>query len=317
MPASNFPDLMQDRGPATMDAQVERDPMAATQAAEQAAQRAKSTVGNKDDNMGEIGQLNSQLGITGKTIAEARKQALEGLKRANVSGKIDDQQYGELKDKWKGIFNYISRDEMGLFLIDFGLRAMMAGETMGDLGALGAAGSGALGALQGRRQAAAQQENALAAQANEQALAEYGAETDRVSALAQMTSAEARSRQVDQTGRGYAGEKVWLTDFFRNAGWSDQEIANYFAKAQNPAARRQALTDALLKRIEDAGFTDEDPNLGKAYREFDANDIQDWVDIMLELENERISAEAGGGPALGGGEQPPPVGGGARSLDDY
>jgi hypothetical protein len=60
-----------------------------------------------------------------------------------------------IKARLRNVYKHIPEDEMGLFLMEFGMRAMMAGETMGTMGALGAAGSGAMSSLQGRQTAAA------------------------------------------------------------------------------------------------------------------------------------------------------------------
>ena len=58
----------------------------------------------------------------------------------------------KLKDRWKNIFNVIPREDFGMVLMDFGMRAMMAGESMGSMGALGAAGSGALAGVAQRKE---------------------------------------------------------------------------------------------------------------------------------------------------------------------
>jgi hypothetical protein len=100
-------------------------------------------------------QLSQQIEAQGGGGEKAKEQMIEqaetGIDRAVEDGKITKKQGKQKKFALNNIFKTIKREEMSLFLIDFGFRAMMAGEGMGDAAALGAAGSGALGALQGRR----------------------------------------------------------------------------------------------------------------------------------------------------------------------
>lgn len=69
----------------------------------------------------------------------------------------------EFKKRWKNIFNVIPRDQMGLFLMDFGMRMMAASMQPGNaLVHMGMAGSGALAGAQGRQQL--EEERALKAE---------------------------------------------------------------------------------------------------------------------------------------------------------
>lgn len=88
-----------------------------------------------------------------KALAQLRDQRLAKYKKMREEGAIDAPTYTKLKDRWKNIFTIIPREDMGLVLMDFGLRAMMAGENMGTMAALGAAGSGALQGVMSRREA--------------------------------------------------------------------------------------------------------------------------------------------------------------------
>lgn len=82
-----------------------------------------------------------------------RDKRLAKYDEMEKAGEITPRQNTKLKDRWKNIFNIIPEEDFGLVLMDFGFRAMMAGDTMGDMGALGAAGMGALGGVAARREA--------------------------------------------------------------------------------------------------------------------------------------------------------------------
>jgi hypothetical protein len=241
-------------------------------------------------------QMNNNMSAQGadpeKGIQALYKERMKIYDAARAKGDLTKEHHTALKDRWKNIFNIVPKEDMGLFLMDFGFRAMMAGETMGDAAAIGAAGAGALAGSQGRRQKAVDDEIADSDRAMEGALDTYKAESDRMTSEASRTNAAANTVRADAIGGGYQGEKVWLNDFFSEAGWSKQQIADYFGKAKGPAARRQDLTDALLKRIEGAGIIDVDPILGKPLREFGNEDIQLWVDQVLGEEDRAARASS-------------------------
>jgi hypothetical protein len=241
-------------------------------------------------------QMNSAMAAQGANPETAlkglRDKRLKDYAAMRKKGEITPVQHTALKDRWKNIFNIVPKEDMGLFLMDFGFRAMMAGEEMGDLGAIGAAGSGALAGSQARRQAKVDAEISDYDRAQEGALDQHKADSTRISAEASRISAEANRTRAEALGQGYSGEKVWLNDFFTEAGWTKQQIADYFGKAKGPAARRQDLTDALLKRIEGAGIIDVDPILGKPLKEFEEADIQTWVDQVLGSEEAATRASS-------------------------
>jgi hypothetical protein len=86
-------------------------------------------------------------------LMKESERRLKLYKQMEKDGEITPVQHEKLRDKWKNIFNIIPKEDMGLVLMDFGFRAMMAGETMGSAGAIGAAGAGALAGVQSRQTA--------------------------------------------------------------------------------------------------------------------------------------------------------------------
>jgi hypothetical protein len=172
------------------------------------------------------------MGIDGEQAKEEIfRQAEVGIERAEQDNKITAKQAKQKRFELKNIYKTIKPEEMSLFLIDFGMRAMMAGETMGDLGALGAAGSGAMGALQERRRFAGEQDIA----AGERAATDYAKaqelalEERRVGAAE--TTAQAALTRAESVGAGYQGKDKFLLDFYRTQGRSDEWIAQQLSGA--------------------------------------------------------------------------------------
>jgi len=101
-------------------------------------------------------KLNESLDAWGanpeKALNQLKNDNLKRLKQLEKEGAIDKKTYTNLRDRWKNIFNVIPKEDFGMVLMDFGMRAMMAGETMGSAAALGAAGSGALQGVQARKE---------------------------------------------------------------------------------------------------------------------------------------------------------------------
>ena len=87
-----------------------------------------------------------------KALEQLRDQNLARYKLLEKEGAITKEFHTKLKDRWKNIFNVIPKEDFGMVLMDFGMRAMMAGETMGSMAALGAAGSGALAGVAQRKE---------------------------------------------------------------------------------------------------------------------------------------------------------------------
>ena len=217
-----------------------------------------------------------------KAVEANLKMAEEEIDHTVKIGEKNKKWGNKIKKRLRNVYNRIPEDEMGLFLMEFGMRAMMAGETMGTMGALGAAGSGAMSSLQGRQQA--EEDRALAADkyANEQGLAEFGALTDKQNADSATMTAEAR-RDAYGADRSYQGEKVYLEKLFKNAGWSDQQIADHFTGKTSPAERRQILNDTLQK-VAAARPYDEDQITGKEFGAMKSADIEAWIDEMMKIE---------------------------------
>ncbi len=158
-------DPMQDRG--TPEQQIDRmGPGEVEQAIESSAAHVanmQTGEGALDDPdlerarvTGRKDQINQTLAAQGAnpqaSLEQLRDRRLAEYDRMHKEGLIDKTQHTKLRDRWKNIFNIIPREDFGLVLMDFGFRAMMAGETMGSAAALGAAGMGALGGIQQRRQ---------------------------------------------------------------------------------------------------------------------------------------------------------------------
>lgn len=247
------PDLKKDRGSPVqyISQQTQSNPEQITDIAEQAQSRVKQTVENQDDNAESMQKLKQQLGITGESISQMQDTIYKSLEVANTTGRIDNKTHTGLKNRWKNIFNYIGEDEMGLFLIDFGLRAMMAGEGMGDLAAIGAAGSGALGALQGRRQAAVEDERARQQLAREGALDQYGAESQRMSAAGSLMSGQAAMQRADAS-QGYQGKDAFLLDYYRSLGMGEDEIRSRMLGGNSYEETYDIVADDVEKAYLDA-----------------------------------------------------------------
>lgn len=212
-----------------------------------------------------------------KTLEEFQKMYMKKLDDEYAAKQITKKQYKGFKEGWKNIFNVIPEEDFGLFLMDFGLRMMMAGEE--GTSVLGAMGEGGLGALQGSQARQREQEAGALARTTagqEAGLEAYKAETGRM-------EAETRAKRADASG-AYQGEKVWLHDFFVKAGKSEEWIADYFARVKPPEQRRQDLRDALLRIIDGADYTQTDPIIGKKYRDFEKGDIDEWIETQITSE---------------------------------
>jgi hypothetical protein len=185
--------------------------------------------------------INATVGATEDDIKEMERQSDEGIRRAVADGVITEEEAKKKRFALKNIYKTIKPEEMSLFLIDFGLRAMMAGETMGDLGALGAAGSGALGALQGRRKEAyerqvAEDERGIAA--GERAVEDWRHATETVQ--------KNRELAADEAGEGgVKWQSQYLENFYRDLGYSEAEIGRILAGGPD----NTELINENIKRI--------------------------------------------------------------------
>lgn len=285
-------DLTQDRG--TPDEIIKKiGPTEGLNIATQSAQavgNTGATADNKEasDQKTQVNESMAAQGMNPKdTFDELVKENVKQLKALREGNQITPEHHDELKSRWKNIYNIVPKEDMGLFLMDFGFRLMMAGESMGDLGAIGAAGSGALSAQQGRRQATSDRAVADQQAATEMATDEYGAISDRI-------TAEARADTASLYGRGYQGEKAWLLDLGEKWGKSPEEIWGMFNKEDSEQIRRDKAFEFIRDIQAEAGITDTDPMLGKKYRDFTADDFVTWVNMVME--QEKKSREQGALP---------------------
>lgn len=175
------------------------------------------------------------------TLKETETLVNNAVDAGVTTGQMSEEEGEKRKFAFKNIFNVISREEMPLFLIDFGMRAMMAGETMGDLGALGAAGSGAMGALQGRRKEAYDRQVAEGQRRREDHKTSHDITMDRI-------EAEQKERELDIDEAGEGGVKwqsQYLENFYRDLGYSEAEIGRILAGGPD----NTELINENIKRI--------------------------------------------------------------------
>lgn len=194
------------------------------------------------DRLGQLDQekLNLQLGIDNGE--EAREQVLgeDGEVARTIAGEvaagiITPKQAKQKRFALKNIYNTIKPEEMGLFLIDFGLRAMMAGETMGDLGALGAAGSGAMGALQERRRYASEQKVAA-----EERTRKAGLESREVEAKERAAEGRALAESYTDPDTGNLMVPEWDADQKKYV-YKDTGKKGPLTKKDRPYAQQEAV----------------------------------------------------------------------------
>jgi hypothetical protein len=151
-------DLTQDRGSGT-DRLKETGPIEGLNIATTSASAISNTgktAGNKEA-AAQKKEMNESMAAQGMSPEAGLKQLIDAevkeLNRLRKANDITPKQHKELKNRWKNIYNIIPKEDMGLFLMDFGFRMMAAGETMGSAAAIGTAGQGALQGQQMRRQA--------------------------------------------------------------------------------------------------------------------------------------------------------------------
>lgn len=251
-----------------------------------------STGPNAEDKEGSIEageQFNKAIKMSsGKSQRGARK-SLENmfgdLTKKELKNEVITK--GEKKEKDAQFTRFLggmTRHEFGMFLFDWG-SSMMMNADKGLAGATGMATAGAVAGHVGRGKEAAALETSTAQQQHDNQIATQEADAKTMTAEARRKTSEAAETRAALAGQGYSGEKVWLDDFLTKAGWSKTQIADFFGKAKGDQARRQDLTDALMKRISDAGILDVDPITGKKMRDFEKGDIKKWVDTMLEIES--------------------------------
>lgn len=234
--------------------------------------------------------LQEQQGIPADASKEELKAMTEeGLKRAEADGNVTKKEASKLRKRFNKVYETIHRDEMGLFLLDFGLRAMMAGESMGDMAAIGAAGSGAMGALQGRRAEAEQKRVDDAKYAEEQGLEQYGKETDRYEAETGRFSAEELAKRG---ALGYTGKEAWLAARYKKQGYTEEQINDILMGAEGTLASAQELGMKLTSLIANAGILDKFPVGGEMVELKKMTPAQQsvWIQEQLQLQAEAANA---------------------------
>ena len=174
--------------------------------------------------------------------SEQAPPALDGEGQNPVPDETDEdiprnKSWGKrIKARLRNVYNTIPEDEMGLFLMEFGMRAMMAGETMGTMGALGAAGSGALSSLQGRQTAAADRKLEAEKYADEQALEERRVSAMEAEAVPKLN--ETLDSMVYWDGKEWAKAKV-----------GDEELKPPLSGKNRPFAK-----ELDMKALEESGY---------------------------------------------------------------
>lgn len=242
-----------------------------------------------------------------KSFQQMQDEIYKYLKRDVEDKKLSKKEAAKHRTGWRKIFNKISEDEMGLFLMDFGMRAMVAGETMGSAGAIGAAGSGAMGALQSKRRQGVEDDMAMQTTAHDMAVGQYGAESSRISADASMRSAKANETRANTAGQGYRGEKAWLYELMvTKRGMSEEEFFALISGDTSLSERRAKLFDYIRDMKAEADFILADEN-GKLFKDYTRSDMNTWVENAIKDER--------GGSALGGGGAT--TGSSSQTTQDY
>lgn len=315
--ASNAPATAQPNGPqagaggtSARDAVLNVDPKKAVEAAETSMEAISSKSGQTakagpeaEAQKKKINEVLSAQGVEPrKAFEDLYKTELKKLEARHESGEITKKQYKGWKNRWKNIFNTVPEEDFGLFMMDFGLRMMQAsgqGETLGA--SIGMAGQGALAGAQGRQQLKQQQSMQREQQATTRALARAGLEQKQTrDAQVESTTGGLIERGPDgkwrpiidpQTGKpyereyagrgGYRGEKAWLYDWGKRIGKGEEELWEIVNGQMSEGERRDKYEELILKMISDAKYTDDDPVLGKKYRDFTNNDIQAWIEAMM------------------------------------
>lgn len=322
------------------------DPESVIKSAEVAA-RTTSKSGATDDIEADAKKqkINESMAAQGMDPVQAYKelkdQYLTSLESKYQAGQIEKKHYTKLKDRWKNIFNIIPKEDFGLFLMDFGLRLTAASAENSFAGAFGQAGLGALqgsqerqrfeqaGALnrdqmaheramdttklemEGRKTSALERyyERGSAPQptATDQGLTYWNPETKQWEFVKDPETGERVYQDFASRG-GYNGRDAWLMEIGQRAGYDEQELLPMLLGADPPEERRQKFRELVLKMKGDSSYVDIDPIIGKRYKDFTREDINAWVEAMMQDESsasERARrGRIGGGGGRGSG--PPP-----------
>lgn len=190
------------------------------------------------------------------TLKETETLVNNAVDAGVTTGQMSEEEGEKRKFAFKNIFNVISREEMPLFLIDFGMRAMMAGETMGDLGALGAAGSGAMGALQGRRKEAYDRQVAEGQRRREDHKTSHDITMDRIEAEQKERELDIKEREkpptLTETLNGFVYWDQTLND--GAGGWAEATVKGKKIEPPLSSVNRPFAPAALAEQLKQSGF---------------------------------------------------------------
>lgn len=302
------------------------DPESVLTSAETAAKAAAKSGATADPQADEQKKkINESMAAQGmdpvKAYEEMRDQFSKRLETQYAKGEITKKQHKGLKNRWKNIFNVVPEEDMGLFLMDFGLR-LAAHSADSDFGsAVGQAGIGALGGVQERKRY--DQEMGLkrdeAAHGRAMDVTKLGMEGERNAALSkyyERVGSGSRAQQTIDTDqgliefnpetkkwqpvevdgkrvkksysgdRGYQGEKFWLKQQLEGSGRPVEEVENLILGAKTPQERAQVLQDTLAKLKENYVARDRQ---GQRYSEYTRQQEAAWIAEMMQAADDAVS----------------------------
>ena len=264
--------------------------------------QARADAGDKSAQL-EMELFNAKSGINGEAAREEvlnpeNGQIAKSINRLEEDNIITEEQAKSKRWALKNIYRHVKPEEMGLFLMDFGLRAMMAGENMGDLGALGAAGSGAMGALQERRRYADEQGIAAGERAAEDMRwsEEQALEGRKVASQEKKDQALADYYKRDPS-LGKGGQLEWKVTQLRQAGVSEETIQRIIAGADTYDEISQRLQQDFHEMVKQGnyGFVPEGGTETVYYDDLSRKDQiaaeQQWIAERIGIA-ERVAEDA-------------------------
>jgi len=276
------------------------DPERMASNAEQITERLQR-IRNGDDKVAkaQMEQFTDKMGP--EQVEAATKELIAtGTQEINfgvAAGQIPKTTGEKLKARLSRIYNVIPREEMGLFLIEFGMRALINSDSMMDNAAgFGDATLGALGSMQGRQRQKKEDEMAQSALAAEDA--KYGTDVAMKEEELRMRGeqigiqgreSEARIARGGAGGDAYQGEKFYVVERLRAANWPEDDINAVMLGGKTKPERVQSVWENLGKRIL-ANPYDIDPITGKEYGQFNEKDMRAYTKRIVD-EQDRLTAE--------------------------
>jgi hypothetical protein len=263
-----------------------------------------------------VGEAMAGQGANPQTALEKeRDKRLKQYKKMEEAGEITPVQHEKLRDKWKNIFNIVPKEDMGLVLMDFGFRAMMAGETMGSAGAIGAAGSGALAGIQSRRKEdydrSVEQFN-MADEGARGALAEGRQSNDTINTEKgvmewkdgkwQYVKDDTGANVLPSTLAGRPSVKQWEIDQWQQFGMTPNDARLAAMSGVTPQQARDTALRLYMQEMDKFGRV-QIPGKGQV-RERDLTEADKNAYIESHIKSQGYGADsggAGGGSGIGGG----------------